>query len=117
MRNRIRALMLAGFALGAAAQAGEFVPEIKEPVIEQELFVAKGALSEGGFPVRYLDGYAITRSFALERLRYGNHNRSASYVERIQAVTADDVKEAASNYVRTENMQVILVGEQMDLLD
>jgi hypothetical protein len=59
------------------------------------MFVGKGALVDGLFQVRYLDGYALTHSFALERLRYGNHDRSASDVERIRAVAKEDVLDAA----------------------
>ncbi len=66
-----------------------------EEVSEEEMFVAFGALAEGHFQVAYLDGYATTRSFALERLRYGNHDRSASYVQRIRKVSKSDVLNAA----------------------
>jgi predicted Zn-dependent peptidase len=69
-------------------------------------------LADGEFPVRYLDGYALARSFALERLRYGNHERSASYVQRVRAVSEDDVLDAARKYLRPDNMQVILFGEE-----
>jgi zinc protease len=82
-----------------------------EEVSDHELFVAKGALADGTFPVRYLDGYALTRSFALERLRYTNHDRSASYVERVRAVTREDVLNAARKYLRPDNLQVVLLGE------
>ena len=90
---------------------GEFIRVRSEEVTENEMFVAKGALADGGFPVRYVDGYALTRNFALERLRYGNHDRSASYVQRIRAVSKDDVLKAARKYLRPDNMQVILLGE------
>mgnify|MGYP002622250094 CR=1 FL=1 len=83
----------------------------REPVSDRELFVAKGALADGLFQVRYLDGYALTRSFALERLQYGNHDRSATYVERIRAVTKDDVLDAARKYLRPDEAQVVLLGE------
>jgi predicted Zn-dependent peptidase len=82
-----------------------------EEVSEEEMFVAFGALAEGYFQVAYLDGYATTRSFALERLRYGNHDRSASYVQRIRKVSKDDVLNSAREYLRPDEMQVILVGE------
>jgi zinc protease len=84
----------------------------EEEVSDHEMFVAKGALADGNFQVRYLDGYAITRSFALERLRYGNHDRSASYVDRVRAVTKEEVLEAARKYIQPENMQVVLLGEE-----
>ncbi|VUX56249.1 putative Zn-dependent peptidase [uncultured Woeseiaceae bacterium] len=90
---------------------GEIIRIRNEEVTEHEMFVAKGALADGSFPVRYLDGYALTRNFALERLRYGHHKRSASFVKRILAVSKDDVLNAARKYLRPNEMQVILVGE------
>ena len=89
---------------------GEIFRIRSEAVSKEEMFVAKGALSEGTFQIAYLDGYAMTRSFALERLRYGNHDRSASYVHRIRDVSKDDVLNAARKYLRPDEMQVILVG-------
>jgi predicted Zn-dependent peptidase len=88
-----------------------------EPVTDEELFIAKGALTEGAFQVRYLDGYSIARHFALERLRYGDHSRSATYVDRVRSVTADDVLDAARRYLQPDEMQVVLVGEDIDLID
>jgi len=90
---------------------GELIRIRDEEVTAHEIFVAKGALADGSFPVRYLDGYALTRNFALERLRYGNHARSASYVQRIRAVSKDDVLNVARKYLRPDNMQVVLLGE------
>ena len=94
-----------GNMMGALIRIGD------EEVSEHEMFVAKGALADGIFQVRYLGGYALTRSFALERLRYGNHDRSASYVQRIRAVSKEDVLHAARKYIRPDNMQVIVLGE------
>ena len=91
---------------------GELIRIRDEEVSDRELFVAKGALADGSFPIRYLDGYALTRSFALERLQYGNHDRSGSYVERVRAVTKEDVLDAARKYIRPESMQVVLFGEE-----
>ena len=88
-----------------------------ELVSDEEMFVAKGALTDGDFQVRYLDGYATVRSFALEKLRHGNHSRSASYVDRIRAVTAEEIREAARRYIRPDRMQVVLVGQPVDLLN
>lgn len=88
----------------------------EEPVSEEELFIASGALTDGSFQVRYLDGYKLTRTFALERLRYGNHDRSATYVRRIRSVTREDVLAAAKKYLHPDEMQVILVGRIEPLL-
>ncbi len=83
-----------------------------EEVSAEELFTAKGALADGNFQIAYLDGYATTRSFALERLRYGNHDRSASYVQRIRSVSEEDVLNAARKYLRPDEMQIILYAEE-----
>lgn len=88
-----------------------------EKVSQEELFIAKGALTDGNFQVQYLDGYSIARNFALERLRYGNHERSASYVYRIRNVDADDVLAAARKYLHPDQMQVVLVGKPENLLN
>lgn len=89
----------------------------QEQVSDREMFVAKGALTDGLFQVRYLDGYAAARSFALERLQYGDHDRSASYVKRVRAVTKQDVLDAARKYLRPDDMQVVLLGEAAFELD
>ena len=91
---------------------GELIRIREEPVSDRELFVAKGALADGTFPIRYLDGYALTRSFALERLRYGNHDRSATHASRIRAVSKQDVLDVARKYILPEYLQVVLVGKE-----
>lgn len=95
----------------------EVIRIMNEEVSDEELFVAKGALTDGHYQVQYLDGYTTARSFALERLRFGNHDNSATYVARIRAVTAKDVLAAARKYLRPDEMQVILVGQPESLLD
>jgi zinc protease len=88
-----------------------------EKVTDEELFIAKGALTDGTFQIRYLDGYAITRDFAIEQLRYRNHSRSADYVDRIRAVDVDDVMMAAKKYLHRDNMQIILIGNAIELTE
>lgn len=91
---------------------GELIRIREEEVSDQELFVAKGALADGEFQLHYLDGYALTRNFAIERLRYGNHERSASYIERVRGVSGKDVLAAARKYIRPDKLQVVLLGEE-----
>jgi len=88
-----------------------------EEVSADEIFVAKGALTDGTFQIQYLDGYSTARNFALEYLRYRNHERSATYVERIRAVTAENVLAAARKYLRPNELQIILVGTPENLLE
>ena len=89
----------------------------RELISDEDLFIAKGALTDGAFQVQYLDGYTTARNFAIERLRYGNHEQSSTYVERIRSVTAEDVRDAANKYIQPDRMQVILVGEPAELLN
>jgi len=89
----------------------------RELVSDEDLFIAKGALTDGTFQLQYLDGYSTVRNFAIERLRYGNHTRSSTYIERIRSVTAEDVRDAANKYIEPDQMQVILVGEPVELLN
>ena len=86
-------------------------------ITNRESAVPERALCDEKGAVRYRDGYALTRSFALERLRYGNHNKSASYVHRIRAVTKEDVLDAARKYLRPENMQTVLFDEEAFSID
>lgn len=86
-----------------------------EKVSEEDLLIAQNALADGTFEIQYSDGNAIARSLAIEQLRYGNHDNSASYRERILSVSIDDVLEAASKYIRPEEFQIVVVGEDVDL--
>ena len=88
-----------------------------QKVTDEEMFIAKGALTDGSFKILYLDGYAIARNFALEQLRFGDHSRSATYIDRVQAVDTADVLEAAKKYLHPNRMQVVLIGSEIDLLD
>jgi len=81
-----------------------------EPVSEEDLFVARGALADGDFSLWFRNGAATATTYAREWLRYGNHARTASWQERVRAVTADDVLAAARRYLHPERMQVVVVG-------
>lgn len=81
-----------------------------EPVTEEELFVAMGAITDREFALRYRDGWATARSLALEWLETGSHDASADYQNRIRSVTAEDVLEVARKYMHPERMQIVLVG-------
>ena len=77
---------------------------------EDELFVAKGALTDGTYASRYATGLDASRSYALEWLRDGDHDLSAGYPERIRAVTLEQVQAAARKYIHPERMLVSVVG-------
>jgi len=79
-------------------------------VTEEELFVARGALADGVFAERYMDGWAAARSLARERLVDGGNQGSASYRDRIRSVTAEEVRAAARTYLHPDRMTVVIVG-------
>ncbi|MEJ2540040.1 MAG: pitrilysin family protein [Gemmatimonadota bacterium] len=77
---------------------------------EEEIFVAKGALVDGLWATRYATGLDAARSYAREWLRRGDHSWSATYPERIRAVTAEEIQAAARSYIHPERMIVSVVG-------
>jgi predicted Zn-dependent peptidase len=79
-------------------------------VTEDELFVAKGALVDGIYAGHYATGTDAANSYALEWLRKGNHASSASYPDRIAAVSIDQVQAAAQKYLHPERMIIAVVG-------
>ncbi len=81
-----------------------------EPVTAEELSVAKGALADGEYTLGFRDGPATAATFAREWLRFGSHDRSATYPERIRAVTADQVLLAAGRYLDPDRLDLVLVG-------
>lgn len=87
------------------------------PVNPEELRVAKGALADGGFTLAYRDGPTTVISLAREWNRYGDHDRSASYQERVWAVTAADVQSVAQSYLLPERIDVVIVGPMDQILN
>ena len=87
------------------------IERIREGLVpEEELFVAQGALVDGTFAAGFADGNATARTLAQEWLRHGNHARSAAYPDRIRAVTREQVRAAAQNYLHPERMNIVVIG-------
>ena len=87
-----------------------------EEVSGHGLLAAKGALADGLFQVRHLDGYALTRSIALEWLRCRNHDQSALYGQRIPAVSKEDALNAARDLrMRRRNLPIRCAGGNLRL--
>ena len=84
-------------------------------VSDEELMIAQNALADGVYEMKFTDGNALARSFAIEKLRYGNHDRSKSYPMRIRSVTKEDILRVANDYMHPEAFQVIVVGEYTNL--
>ena len=94
---------------------GELEKIRKTAVSEEELFIAKNALVDGEYQGQFATGDATARTFALEWLRYGSHEATASYPARIRAVSIDDVKKAAKKYINLDRFHVVLVGPENNL--
>ena len=87
----------------------------KELVSDEELMIAQNALADGVYEMKFKDGNATARSFAIEKLRYDNHDRSKSYPMRVRSVTKEDILRVANKYIHPEAFQVIVVGEYTNL--
>jgi predicted Zn-dependent peptidase len=87
----------------------------KELVSDEELMIAHNALADGVYEMKFKDGNATARSFAIEKLRYGNHDHSKSYPARVRSVTKKDVLRVANEYLHPDAFQVIIVGEHINL--
>jgi zinc protease len=81
-----------------------------EPVSDEELFVARGALADGEYSLWFRNAAATTTTYAREWLRHRSHERSASWQDRVRQVTTADVLDAARRYLHPDRMQVVLVG-------
>jgi predicted Zn-dependent peptidase len=84
-------------------------------VSDEELMIAQNALADGVYEMKFKDGNATARSFAIEKLRYGNHDRSKSYPGRVRSVMKEDILRVANEYMHPEAFQVIVVGEYTNL--
>lgn len=81
-----------------------------EPVSEEELRVAKGALRDGEFGMWFHNGQATARTFARERLHDGDHRASATFRERVADVDVADVQRAAQRYLFPDRMRLVVIG-------
>lgn len=98
----------------------EFLTEFKrmrtEPVPADELQAAKNYIA-GSFG-RSLERPQTIASFALNIQRYGlPQNYYENYLQRLDALTASDVQEAAKKYIQTENMTITVVGKASEVAD
>lgn len=81
-----------------------------ELVSEEELFVAKGALIDGEYAMRFENGHTTARAFAEDYVRYGTLQHLVRYPDRVDDVSADDVLDAARRYMDPDRMMAVVVG-------
>lgn len=98
----------------------EFLNEFKrlrtELVPEDELANAKAAII-GSFG-RSLERPQTLASFALNIERYDlDDDYYEEYIERLNDLSAEDVREAAKKYIKPENLQITVVGKASEIAD
>lgn len=96
----------------------EFLYEIKKMVdsgvTEEELVAAKANLS-GSFG-RSLESPSTIASFAINTQRYGlPDDFYATYLQRLNAVTVDQVNAAAKKYLKPDNLYITAVGNAKEI--
>src|SRR5690606_27424624 len=92
----------------------EFMSEFKrlqtEPVSEEELEGAKNYII-GSFG-RSLESPQTVARFALNVQRYNlDEDYYKDYLTKLQALTAQDVMDAANKYINTNAMHIVVVGK------
>jgi zinc protease len=81
-----------------------------EKVGDQELADAKSFLT-GVFPIRAETQEGLTNLLVNQHIYGLSEDYLQTYRERVAAVTADDVLEAAKKYVRPDEMAIVVVGD------
>lgn len=89
---------------------------VEEGITEGELEEAKANLS-GSFG-RSLENPSTIASFAVNIARYGlPEDYYATYLQRLNALTVEDINAAAQKYIRPENMYITIVGKADEFKD
>lgn len=81
-----------------------------EPVSDQDLKIVKDSIMDG-FPARFPNKQAIANILASEHLAGWPEDFYASFREKIQTVTKEDVQRVAKKYLDTEKMVLLVVGK------
>ncbi|WP_229239806.1 M16 family metallopeptidase [Echinicola soli] len=119
--------LVASFSAGASVRTEvtdsalvEMIYEVNhmvdEGVTSEELEAAKANLS-GSFG-RSLESPSTLASFAINIERYGlPEDFYKTYLQRLSALTVDDINAAARKYIKPENMYITIVGNGTDIKD
>ncbi|MEO7040859.1 MAG: pitrilysin family protein [Gemmatimonadaceae bacterium] len=110
------------FVIGTAVASDVTVPAIQEtlkeidrmrsePISESELSLATSYL-EGVFPIRYETTAAIAAALATLTIHALPEDWYDTYRARMSAVSVDDVLRAARAHVKSESMQIVVVGDE-----
>ncbi len=96
----------------------EFIYEmermVNEPISQEDLQLVKNSIA-GSF-ARSLESPQTIANFALNTYRYGlPENYFNSYLERLDAITVEDVQATAKKYIRPDNAYIVVVGSKDDV--
>lgn len=85
-------------------------------VNEKELEIAKATI--GGSFGRSLEQPSTIASFAINAERYGlPGDFYSTYLQRLNAITVEEVNEAANKYLKPENLYITVVGNGNEIYD
>lgn len=85
-------------------------------ITEEEMNLAKNSIS-GSFS-RSLEQPQTVASFALNTARYNlSEDYYATYLQKVQAVTKEDIQAMAQKYLKTENAYINVVGKASEVAD
>ncbi|MGD8780577.1 MAG: insulinase family protein [Ignavibacteria bacterium] len=88
----------------------------KEGVTEEELQTSKNYLT-GSFS-RALEKPGTIASFALSMERYNlPKDYYKTYLQRLNAVTVEDIKKVAKKYIKPNNMNIVVVGKADEIAE
>lgn len=89
---------------------------VTETVNEEDLQAVKNYMN-GGF-ARSLESSQTIARFALNIERYDlPQDYYATYLEKLEALTVDDIKRVAAKYIRPENAYILVVGNKNEVAD
>src|SRR5690554_5647339 len=89
---------------------------VEKGITEEELEEAKANLS-GSFG-RSLENPSTIASFAINIARYGlPEDYYSSYLQRLNALTVEDINAAAKKYIQPDNMYITIVGNGKEFKD
>lgn len=81
-----------------------------EEFSDSDIEIARQALTEGYFQMRYAGAHQTALTLAEERFFDGSHAWSQAYVAAIRAVTKEQVLAAARKHFRPDDLVAVLVG-------
>ncbi len=85
-----------------------------EPVSDEDLQVVKGAMVNK-FPTTFPNKGAIVNTFAFEALTGWPEDYYATYREKVQAITKDDIQRVAKKYLDPTQMVFLVVGKASEV--